>query len=108
MSSSILSRPFRLWSAMAERIRTGISSIPNLNSTGTVAPAGSDELIRSSLSLISLQASSMSVPYSNSSTTTDVFSLDLDVMSFRFATLFKVFSRSFVRLFSTSEALAPG
>ena len=84
-----------------------MSSMPNLKSTGTEAPSGRDEFTRSSLSRMLLQASSMSVPYSNSRTTMDTFSFDLEVMSFKSSTLFKVFSRTFVRLFSMSEALAP-
>ena len=38
----------------------------------------------------------------------ETFSFDLDVMSLRSATLFSVFSSTLVRLFSMSEALAPG
>ena len=98
----------RLLSALAERISTGMSSMPNLKSTGTDAPSGRDELTRSSLSLMLLQASSMSVPYSNSRTTMETFSFELEVMSLRSATPLSVFSSTFVRLFSMSEALTPG
>ena len=38
----------------------------------------------------------------------DTFSREREVMSFRFSTLFRLFSSIFVRLFSTSVALAPG
>ena len=38
----------------------------------------------------------------------ETFSFDLEVMSLRSSTPFKVFSSTLVRLFSMSEALAPG
>ena len=38
----------------------------------------------------------------------ETFSFELEVMSLRSATPLSVFSSTFVRLFSMSEALAPG
>ena len=62
----------------------------------------------SSLSLTSFVASSMSVPYSNSSVRMEMFSRELEVTSLRSWTPLREFSSTFVRLFSTSSAEAPG
>ena len=107
-SSRILSRAETLWFAVADMIMMGMSSALNLKMVGEEAPSGRVWLAIDSLSRTSFVATSMSVPYSNSRVRTEMFSRELDVMSFRFATPFREFSRTFVRLFSTSSALAPG
>ena len=86
----------------------GMSSMLNFRRKGWLAPSGSICEVMSRLSRMSLQAWSISVPYSNSRMSMDTFSRERDVMSFRFSTLFRLFSSIFVRLFSTSVALAPG
>ena len=108
MSSRIFSRAGRLSPAVAERIMIGRSSALNLKMTGIVAPSGSSELTRSSLSLTSFVATSISTPHSNSSIIRQMFSLDWEVMSFRSLTPLRAFSRTFERLVSMSSALAPG
>ena len=108
MSSRILSRPGRDWSAVADIIMMGMSSALNLNMVGTEAPSGSTELTISSLSRTSLVASSMSIPYSNCRVSIEMFSLEREVSSLRLATPLREFSRVLVRFCSMSEALAPG
>ena len=94
--------------AVADRIKMGISSALNLKITGVEAPSGKFEFTMSSLSRTSLVADSISIPYLNVRVRKDRFSLDWEFRSFRSATPFKAFSRTLVRLFSTSSALAPG
>ena len=108
MSSSILSRPARLTSAVAESIMTGMSSALNLKITGMVAPSGRLELTMSNLSRTLFVASSMSTPYSNSRVSMEMFSFDWEVRSLRSSTPLRAFSSTFVRLVSISWALAPG
>ena len=85
-----------------------MSSALNLNMTGIEAPSGNTELTMSSLSRTLLVASSMSVPYSKVSVSSDTFSLERELSSLRFSTPFKAFSSTLVRLVSISAALAPG
>ncbi len=107
-SSKSLSSALTLWSAVAAMIMMGMSSTLNLNRKGSDAPSGRRCDIMSNLSRTSLVASSMSVPYSNSSVRTEMFSRELEVMFFRSDTPLREFSNSLVRLFSTSSAEAPG
>ena len=86
----------------------GMSSALNLKMVGLEAPSGNWDLIMSSLSRTSLVATSMSVPYWNSSVRSETFSREEEVTSFRLATELREFSSSLVRLVSTSSALAPG
>ena len=58
--------------------------------------------------LISFEASSRFVPYSKFINTTDVSSLDVEVISLSLLTEFRAFSSGRVTLDSISEALAPG
>ena len=60
------------------------------------------------LSRTSLVATSISVPYSNSSVTIERFSFDCEDMSLRSLTVLSVFSMILVTFVSISEALAPG
>jgi len=80
----------------------GMSSTLNLNRKACEAPSGMVWDIMSSLSLTSLVASSMSVPYSNSRVRTAMFSRELEVRFLRLGTPLREFSRILVRLFSTS------
>ena len=97
-----------LSSAVTESMTIGISSVPNLKSTGVPALSGNVERIMSILSRTSLVATSMSVPYSNSSVTIERFSFDCEDMSLRSLTVLSVFSMILVTLVSISAALAPG
>ncbi len=58
--------------------------------------------------LISFDASSRFVPYSKFIKTTEVASLDVEVISFRLLTELSAFSRGRVTFDSISDALAPG
>ena len=106
-SSRILFKPGILSSAVAEIRRIGISSAPNLKIIGVLASSGRVLFTSSNLSLTSLVATSISIPYSNVRVITEEFSFELDVMCLRLLTPFKVFSSGLVTLFSISDALAP-
>ena len=95
-----------LSSAVTPMMRMGIMSVENLNMMGVFTPSGSVVTI-SSLSRTSFVATSISVPYSNSSVTTDMFSFEAEVMCFRWSTPLSEFSNGLVTLFSISSALAP-
>ena len=86
----------------------GLFNIVPSSVLGADAPSGKVELTISNLSRTSLVADSMSIPYLKVRVRKARFSLDWEFRSFRSATPFKAFSRTFVRLFSTSSALAPG
>ena len=92
--------------ADTERMRIGMSSVPNLNRIGFCAPSGS-VVTRSSLSRTSLVATSMSMPYSNVSVMMEMFSFDCDVMCFKSLTPLSIFSSGRVTFVSMSSALAP-
>ena len=69
--------------------------------------SGNIEVTISSLSLTSFVATSISIPYSNSRTTTETFSFEVDEICLRSLTLLSTFSKGLVTLFSISEAFAP-
>ena len=85
----------------------GMSSVPNLNIMGVSASSGRADTTMSSLSRTSLVATSMSMPYSNSSVITDMFSFEDDDTCLRSLTPLRMFSNGRVTLVSMSAALAP-
>ena len=74
---------------------------------GVSALSGNALFTMSSLSRTSFVSTSMSLPYSNSSVITDMFSRDFEVMCFRSLTAFRLFSSGRVTFCSMSAALAP-
>ncbi len=80
----------------------------NLNITGSSTSSGKLRFVNSSADLISLDASSRFDPYSNSRVTTEILSIEVDLIFFKLVTELKPLSTFFVTLSSTSCALAPG
>ena len=70
--------------------------------------SGNDLSVKLRALLISFEASSRLVPYSKFIKTTEVASLDVEVISLSLLTELRAFSRGRVTFDSISEALAPG
>ena len=85
----------------------GIILVLNLIIVGLSQSSGSTLSVKLRALLISFDASSRFVPYSKFIKTTDVASLEVEVISLSLLTEFRAFSRGLVTFDSISDALAP-
>ena len=85
----------------------GIALELNLKINGIDVPSGRLSFTISIYDRTSFTTSSIFIPHSNSIVTTEMLSLDVDVISFNPSTEFKLFSRSLLTFVSISLALAP-
>ncbi len=80
----------------------------NLKIFGSLQSSGNASSTQLKALRISLTASSKFVSHSNSTNTTDILSVDFELISFKLSTELRASSIRRVTLLSISEALAPG